>query len=184
MAHAEYGYLYARTASVVKNWSVDYPPHGGGAYGYFEDIVTFVNSGRIWFAQADWDSEDLGFSEVIFGASYVGEGQLVVSASVTAGYHPYGIFLDGEAWARIVGIRVYDLEGRQLTSGLYYTSDSGTAYPIEGASQIPEPESGSLLLAALVAGIGRYALHGRGRLKTDVSGEYRSGSSGLEQWLQ
>ena len=173
-AHAEYGYVHARTTSVLKNWSLPYQPNGGGAHAFFEDIVTFSGRSDISAAQIDWDWQDSGFSEVTLAGGYFNDlGYLIISASVGAGGDIYNLYLDGEAWARVKNVRIFDDDGRQLTSGLRYRSQSGVAYPIQGASQIPEPGSASLLLVALA--VSASVLRSRLLLKHRCSGSVGNG---------
>jgi hypothetical protein len=152
--HAEYGYLHGRTASVVKNWNPLFGrPDPGQAYGFFTDFLTFSGPRKVGYAEIWWDWRATGIGQI---------PEFTITTDASFGWEIWAVVVvgttdlpdhfeteEGEAWARITSIRLFDPDGNRITSGVYYSSGSGTAYNIEGASQLPEPGTGSLLLIAL-----------------------------------
>jgi hypothetical protein len=149
-AEASYGFLSVATHVTGSDFT---DLAEAASLARFVDAVTVFGSTRIAYMEVIWDVSDLqciGFCE-IFSAQFT-EGPvpgnvLDLYAELAAG-DPERIILSISGSLRLTGIRVLDADMAEVTERLYYRSESGTAYNIIGASQVPEPGTAGMVVAA------------------------------------
>lgn len=150
VAEASYGFLSVQSITDPPYWTTAF------SYASFSDIITVFGSDQIGYLVPIWAESDLvciGFC-TIFDSSFVfgpvPGNVLNLTASLAAG-DPFGFVPEVSGSLRLLSIRVLDqnLDPLESPTPLYYLSQSGASYQVEGATQVPEP---GFTLPVLVGG--------------------------------
>jgi hypothetical protein len=135
VAQASYGFLSVES-------HLDPPSYWSSSWSSasFSDTITVFGSNRIAFLVPIWDATCTEHSDVHSIDCTIGPvpgNVLELSAHLFAG-DPFSILPSVTGSLRLLSIRILDQELEPLT-GLYYRSQSGASYNVEGAVQVPEP---------------------------------------------
>ncbi|MGH9631295.1 MAG: hypothetical protein ACRD7E_23565 [Bryobacteraceae bacterium] len=185
-AHSEFGFLSVSGSVELTNWDLTpFSVASGQGVARFSDTVTVFGSDAIAYLLPVWDTSDL----YCIGNCTVFDSQfdqipefgntLNLFASLGAG-DPFGIVPEVSGSLRLLSIRPLDADLNPITGvRLFYTSESGAAYNVESASQIPEPAS----WIAAASGLAALILRGPGwrrskRLSSFFRGRMRITSQG------